>query len=150
MPLPMTTLTKLALGAVVFVVSTLVSTAIVAAFVVRIPPGYFVGEPDGLGRRFASPVAHVAYLVGKNLLGLVLVGLGVLLSLPGVPGQGLLTILVGLLLLDLPGKRRVALAIVRRRPILHALNRIRARFDRPPLLVRLDASAREPDAPPPR
>jgi hypothetical protein len=41
----------------------------------------------------------------RNLLGLALVGLGALLSLPAVPGQGLLTIFAGLMLMDLPGKR---------------------------------------------
>ncbi|MBM4359111.1 MAG: hypothetical protein FJ096_13480 [Deltaproteobacteria bacterium] len=132
------TLTKLGLGVLAFVVSTLASTAIVVAFVVRIPPAYFVGERDGLGRRFTSPVAHAIYLLGKNVLGLLLVALGILLSLPGVPGQGLLTILVGLLLLDVPGKRRGALALVRRAPILRAMNRIRARFHRPPLVVAVE------------
>jgi UPF0716 family protein affecting phage T7 exclusion len=108
---------------------------------VRIAPDHFISEERGLSRRMGSPIVRGAYLFGKNLLGLLLVCAGVLMSLPGVPGQGLLTAFVGLLLLDVPGKRGIELAIVRRATILRAINRIRARFDKPPLLT---TSARAP------
>ena len=66
-------------------------------------------------------------------LGLALRALGVVLSIPGVPGQGLLTLFAGLLLLDLPGKRRVELGVLRR-PLIHrAVDALRTRFGRPPL-----------------
>ena len=68
--------------------------------------------------------------------------LGVVLALPGVPGQGLLTIFVGILLLDIPGKRRFELKIIRRPGVLKYVNRLRDRFNKPPLLV-------APDDPPP-
>lgn len=42
----------------------------------------------------------------RNVLGYALIALGVVLSIPLVPGQGLLTILVGLSLADWPGKQR--------------------------------------------
>lgn len=139
--------TKVLLGAAAFVVSTAVSMAIVVAFVVRIPPGYFIGEASGVVRRFASPVGRVAYRFGKNALGLLLLGIGLVLALPGVPGQGLLTILVGLMLLDVPGKRRLALKLVRRAPVLRGLNRIRSRFDRPPLVVAFEPPKGELQSP---
>jgi UPF0716 family protein affecting phage T7 exclusion len=82
-----------------------------------------------------SPVSRAAYTIGKNLLGAVLVVVGIVLSLPGVPGQGLLTVLVGVLLLDVPGKRRLELAIVRRPAVLRTINRLRRRFGRKPLQV---------------
>jgi hypothetical protein len=71
--------------------------------------------------------------VAKNVLGLALVGLGLLLSLPGVPGQGILTVLIGLILLDFPGKRALERRLVTRPAVLHAINRLRARFNRPPM-----------------
>ena len=52
-----------------------------------------------------------------------------------LPGQGLLTILIGLLLLDFPGKRAVELKLVRRPGIAAFLNRMRARHGRPPFVV---------------
>ena len=60
---------------------------------------------------------------------------GIILSVPGVPGQGLLTMLVGLVLLDIPGKRRLELKLVSRPRVVRAINRLRKRFSRPPLLT---------------
>ena len=126
---------EIAIGLGVFVATTVGSSVLVVAFLVRIPPRHFLGAPDGVGRRFESPLARAAYALGKNLLGLALVGLGLVLALPGVTGQGLLTMLVGLFLLDVPGKRGLELSLLRRPRVLAALNRIRARFDQPPLVV---------------
>ena len=125
----------IALLAGAFAISTIVTTGIVGWFLVGIRPDYFTSQDRGLTRRIASPVTRTFYHAGKNLLGLLLIAVGVVLSLPGVPGQGLLTILVGVLLLDIPGKRRFELAIVRRRSVLRNINRLRARFKRAPLEV---------------
>jgi hypothetical protein len=57
------------------------------------------------------------------------------MSLPGVPGQGVLTILLGIMLLDFPGKRGLEASIVRRPRVLHAINSVRGRFDKPPLFL---------------
>ena len=78
----------------------------------------------------------------KNLFGVFLVALGIVLSLPGVPGQGVLTILMGAMLLDFPGKRRVERWLLRRRGVFTSINRLRARFGRRPL--ELDAPATAP------
>ncbi len=78
--------------------------------------------------------------VAKNALGVLLVLLGVVLSLPGVPGQGLLTILIGLILLDLPGKQRFERRLMTRPAVFTAVNTVRARFGREPLLPPLHAS----------
>lgn len=48
---------------------------------------------------------HWPMLIARNLLGLCIIALGIFLSLPGIPGQGILTILVGVMVLDFPGKR---------------------------------------------
>ncbi len=57
------------------------------------------------------------------------------MSLPGIPGQGLLTILLGVMLLDFPGKRRLEFKIISRPKVFRAINRLRARFDKPPLVL---------------
>ena len=71
----------------------------------------------------------------KNILGAMLVVVGMILVLPGVPGQGVLTILVGVMLLDLPGKRRLERRIVGRPRILRTINGLRKRFGQPPLVL---------------
>ena len=65
----------------------------------------------------------------------MLVAVGIALSVPGVPGQGVLTILAGLTLIDFPGRHPLVRSIIGRPAILAALNRLRARFKRPPLTL---------------
>jgi hypothetical protein len=117
-------------GLAVFALMSVASLAVVTFFVVRIPVDYFSNE-----RRppASSPRARVAVSILKNLAGVALVLLGVVLSLPGIPGQGILTILVGLMLTDLPGVRRLERSLARMRGVKRALDAIRAKFGRDPL-----------------
>jgi hypothetical protein len=78
------------------------------------------------------PVVYWSARALKNLLGgfLLLAGLAMLV----LPGQGLLTIALAVVLLDVPGKRRFEARLLRS-PWLHTpINRLRKRFGRPPLL----------------
>lgn len=119
--------------AVLFLLSFVLSLIFVAAVILSLPVDYFVQH--GAARTAANrhPAARVLIRLAKNLLGLALVVIGILLSLPGIPGQGILTVLIGVLLLDLPGKRRLMWNLVRHARVQTAMNRIRARFGRMPL-----------------
>lgn len=118
----------------VIYLSTLVFSVVVCcALVVALPPRYFLDSPGPANKRHSA--AWWCAVIGKNLLGLAIVALGVLLSLPGIPGQGLLTVAIGVVLIDIPGKHRLVLRIVRRPGIVRRLNRLRAWFGRPPLIV---------------
>jgi hypothetical protein len=124
---------ELAAGVAIFVVTLLSSLAICVLVIARLPADYFVGAeppppPPG------PPWKRIGRVAGKNLLGAVLVLLGAAMSVPGVPGQGVLTMLCGLMLLDIPGKRRLEQRVVRSPRVLRTLNRVRARFQRDPLL----------------
>ena len=68
----------------------------------------------------------------RNLAGTTLVLLGIVLSLPGVPGQGLLTILLGVMLMQVPGKRRLERRIISIAVVQRGTAKIRRRFGRPP------------------
>jgi hypothetical protein len=122
----------LLLGLAIWLAATLVTLAVAALIVVRLPPSYFA-EDDAHHAARLAPWRSLRALA-QNAFGVILVALGLLLSIPGVPGQGLLTVLIGLMLLDFPGRRRLEKALARRRSILAAMNRIRARFGHPPLL----------------
>jgi UPF0716 family protein affecting phage T7 exclusion len=76
---------------------------------------------------------RICILIGKNLLGglLMIAGLAMLV----LPGQGLLTLFVGFLLIDFPGKYRLEKWLIRRRYILRPINWLRARRHRAPLQV---------------
>ena len=83
----------------------------------------------------AESHAVVALLraVAKNTAGVLIVAVGAVMALPGIPGQGMLMMIVGLTLLDFPGRRRLEARVLRAPRILRAINRVRARFDRLPL-----------------
>lgn len=102
--------------------------------VVRLPADYFhaTRRPALLWGRL-HPVLRLLLLLGKNLLGLLVLLMGVAMLV--LPGQGLLTMLIGLLLLDFPGKYRFERWLVRRGPVLRACNWLRQRAGRPPLQV---------------
>lgn len=125
---------KAALGLGLFAGTTVLSLAAVTIVLVRLPATYFQDN-------FVSPLVgrHLILrwirVILKNILGAMLILFGLLLSLPGVPGQGLLTILIGLMLLDFPGKRRIERRLVARPIIQRAINALRARFGKPALVL---------------
>jgi len=98
--------------------------------IVRLPADYFIQSPirDWPTRH---PAVHIALVVLKNLAGIVLFAMGVAMLI--LPGQGLLTMLIGITLIDFPGKRRWERWLINHRPLLHAANWIRARNLKPPL-----------------
>jgi hypothetical protein len=52
-----------------------------------------------------------------------------------LPGQGVLTILLGIALLDLPGKRHLERRLIALPTVLRTINKLREKFGRPPLTV---------------
>lgn len=116
----------LALAALVWVLLTAGSLAVVLRIVLALPEGYFEVDQPPVTSWTASRVA-------RNGAGILLIAVGAVLSIPGVPGQGVLTILVGLFLLDFPRRQQLERALARRPSVLPALNRLRARFNRAPL-----------------
>ena len=122
------------IGFAIFIVSFVVTTALTVCFVVRLPADYFVQNGQRRSQNRAS-ISHWPRFVLRNLLAVGLVGLGIVLSLPGIPGQGVLTILLGIMLSDFPGKERLERKIVSYPKVLQALNRLRERFGKPPLMT---------------
>lgn len=105
---------------------------VVPILLAKMPSDYFL-HPRRTAARFSQhhPVLRISLLIVKNLLGVMFV----LFSIPLLagPGQGILTLLIGISLLDVPGKRRLELWLVRLPRVLQAINWIRRKADRPPL-----------------
>ena len=97
----------------------------------RLPADYFTRRRRSAWRRSAGVpgYAHVLAIL-KNAFGALLVLLGIVMLV--TPGQGVLTILAGLLLMNFPGKYRLERALVMRPGVLRALNWLRARRGQPP------------------
>jgi hypothetical protein len=67
----------------------------------------------------------------KNLLGALLLVAGILMLV--LPGQGILTILAALALLDFPGKRHIEMSILHIPMLLRSINWLRRRAGQAPL-----------------
>jgi hypothetical protein len=115
------------LAAGVWLFLTIASLFIVLRVVLALPADHFAVERPGRLRWTPGRV-------GRNLAGIVLIVVGAALSIPGVPGQGVLTMLAGVFLVDFPQRRRLERTLIARPGVLPRLNRLRARFGRPPLL----------------
>lgn len=128
--------------------SFVVSVIGVPWFVKRLPEDYFSrGEQEKLG--FDSPVRSVGdrfIVILKNAVGALLVVAGVAMLV--LPGQGILTLLVGVFMVDFPGKRRFQRRFLALPFVLKNVNALRERSGEPPLVVEFDEAV--PSIIPPR
>ncbi|HET6978085.1 MAG TPA: hypothetical protein VFI24_17270 [Pyrinomonadaceae bacterium] len=124
---------KVLVGALIFLGSFLVNLAIVSIILVKLPADHFSTKRETKFWHGPRPALHAAKVIGKNIAGVLLVALGIVLSLPGVPGQGLLTVLLGIMLLDFPGRHRLEQKLLSKPSIVNTINRLRGRFGKPPL-----------------
>ena len=124
---------KILVGALIFLASCLINLGIVSFILVKLPADHFSKKRKTKFWAGPRPAIHAAKVIGKNIAGVLLVALGVVLSLPGVPGQGLLTVLLGIMLLDFPGRHRLEQKLLSKPSIVNTINRLRERFDKPPL-----------------
>lgn len=114
------------------VASFLATLVLIPWLVLRIPQDFFLGDKPEPSRWLRlHPVLRLLLHLGKNLVGLLLVAIGVLLLV--LPGQGLLTIVFGLLLLDFPGRFRTQRWLIQRPSVLRSVNWLRRRYGRRPL-----------------
>ncbi|MBN2031682.1 MAG: hypothetical protein JW836_00275 [Deltaproteobacteria bacterium] len=109
--------------------------AIVPWVVVRIPADYFADQrrPETFKIRRHPPVAWLLLVIVKNFFGGVFVVSGIIMLV--LPGQGVLTILLGIALINFPGKFRLERWIVSRGPTLRFINHLRRKRGRPFLVL---------------
>jgi hypothetical protein len=116
---------------VVTFVGTLVALPLVVA---RLPADYFTQAPRPVHPRHALATgSRVLWRLGKNLLGILMVLVGVAMLL--LPGQGILTILIGLMLLDFPGKQRLERRLVQQPSVWRVINWMRTKSHQPALAL---------------
>jgi hypothetical protein len=111
----------------------LITPILAPAIVILMPADILVRPRSGFAER--PPVTRVFYLVWhvlKNLLGIALLLLGILLLF--MPGQGLLTMLVGAMLSDLPRKRSLLQKLLAQHSVRKAVERLRRRWRKEPLM----------------
>jgi hypothetical protein len=112
-------------------IALLIGAITVPFVVIKLPKDSFSNvKRDGWLDRQPAPV-RVLLRILKNVLGFVLIALGIAMLV--LPGQGILAILLGVMLADVPGKRRLQQWILGRPKVMSSLNWLRRKFGRPPL-----------------
>jgi len=116
---------------IIFFVVSLITVPIILAY---LPEDYFL-MPDRHHTSWTKlhPLIRLPLLVIKNILGIIFLFAGILML--ALPGQGILTMIVGLALMDFPGKYHAERWIISRATVLRAINWIRTRAGKPILIV---------------
>ncbi len=124
---------KIAWILLITVVSVIISYAGIVVGMIKIPADYF--SSSYVKKLNADQHFSVRWgaLIIKNLIGFLLIISGIVMIF--TPGPGVPTILLGLIMMDIPGKRPLEARLIKRPMVLSAVNDLRARYNKPPLIM---------------
>jgi len=110
------------------------SLCTIPVILIKIPADYFASleTKSRIDVRDLS-FFRILYLIFKNIVGIAFILAGLIMLL--LPGQGILTIIVGMSLLNFPGKYRLVRNIIRNKTILNTINKLRSKAAKPPIEV---------------
>ncbi len=101
-----------------------------------LPEDYFKSENRNLISSVQNsryPLLKLLVLITKNFFGILLLLSGILMLV--LPGQGILTIITGLVFMDYPGKYKFERKLLRQKGVINSINWIRSRLSKPSLKV---------------
>jgi putative transmembrane protein PGPGW len=127
------TLIWLTVLSMVFFVGTLIAIPFI---LVRLPADYFDVRVPRPWMKDHHPVLRLVGHIVKNAVGGIFLFAGFLMLF--LPGQGVLTMLIGISMLDFPGKRKVEAKLIGQPTVLSMVNSMRQKFNKPPLLLAPD------------
>ena len=128
--IPADLLTLLGLLSVVTFVGSLIA---VPWLIGRMRADYFLTHWQVVqARHRRHPALALTVFLARNALGLLLVAAG--LAMLFLPGQGLLTVLIGVCVMDFPGKRGLLQRLVRGPKVQRTLNWIRRKRGKEPFV----------------
>lgn len=113
-------------------VLTFIGSLIAVPWIIaKLPANYFIRHRMLVeDRHRRHPVAAAVILVVRNTIGVVLLGAGI--AMLALPGQGIITILIGISLMDFPRKHLLVDFLVRRERVVRFLNWVRKKEKKPP------------------
>ena len=114
------------LSLIIFIFSLLTIKWLVAL----IPSDYFI-KKNNSEFRSNYPILWLVSIIIKNLIGYTLIFGGILMLV--LPGQGLFTIFVGLMLSNYPGKFYIERKFIAIPSVLSAINWLRKKSNTPPI-----------------
>jgi hypothetical protein len=119
------------IGLIAFSVVAFVGTLIaIPAILIRLPPDYFQNHHHKPWFANHHPVVRTLGLVVKNMAGIIFLLAGIAMLF--LPGQGLLTMLLGILFIDFPGKHRLEKRLIQHPKILGTINAFREKAGKSP------------------
>jgi hypothetical protein len=123
----------LAVASVIGFIGSLIAIPLI---LVRLPADYFDTRTPRHWMKDHHPVLRLLGVLVKNVVGVVFVLAG--FAMLFLPGQGLLTILIGVSLMDFPKKRALEAKMVGQPTLLGVINSMRLKFGKPPLTMAPD------------
>lgn len=127
-------LVQLGTPAVIIMVVAVIALPVV---VIKMPEDYFEKEQRNTGGPSGNrPVRGLAVTLLKNTLGVFMIIAGLIMLV--LPGQGTLSILIGVALTSFPGKYKLERRLVSQPSVLAALNKIRSYAGAAPLRVAVE------------
>lgn len=127
------TLVTLTVLSLMFFVGSLIA---IPYILVRLPADYFDIRIPRPWMKDHHPVLRLVGHIVKNAVGAMFLFAGFLMLF--LPGQGVLTMLIGVSMLDFPGKRKLEAKMIGQPPVLNAINSMRQKFNKPPLILAPD------------
>ncbi len=125
------------------VVMFLASLFAIPVIIVRLPADYFCYPRRHPVQAFGfGAFVYYAWLVGKNIAGIVFIFMGIAMLV--LPGQGIISILIGLSLTNFPGKYRLEQFLVHQKVILQSLNWIRHRAGKSSFFLEANPQPKHP------
>ncbi|MFP4546733.1 MAG: hypothetical protein ACOC2F_03880 [Bacteroidota bacterium] len=116
--------TLLIIGSSVSILTFVVSLAVIPVVIINLSPDYFYGRKKSM-LPYRNNILRYTMLILKNLLGYILILLGVIMLF--IPGQGLLSITLGIILINFPGKKKLEYKFFSNKKVLRLINSIRRR-----------------------
>ena len=114
----------------------IISVFMMVLIISFLPEDYFKSENRNLifsVQNSRYPLLKLLVLITKNFLGILLLLSGILMLV--LPGQGILTIITGLVFMDYPGKYKFERKLLRQKGVINSINWIRSRLSKPSLKV---------------
>ena len=108
------------------IIALILSPLIINLILIRLPQDYFIKAKDDL-----KPTNYILQFI-KNLFGTILIIIG--LAMFVLPGQGLITFIIGMSLVRFPGKRKLQMKIVKNHSVQKSLNWFRFKSKKTPFI----------------
>ncbi len=121
------TLIALTIFSVVAFVGTLIA---IPAILIRLPADYFQYHTRRPWMANSHPILRTIGFVIKNSVGAIFVLAG--FAMLFLPGQGVLTMILGISLLDFPGKLTLERKLISQPTVFQAINALREKCGHPP------------------